>query len=158
MLRVPAGTVVRSLLGAGLLTSALGLAGCGSIRLEATPAAVAGPVRVEPVPGTDRGTVILTEDAASRLGIRTEPVRATAPARGGAGRLVIPVAAVLYDRNGATWTYTVVEPLAYLRVPVTLVRVEGAQAVLQSGPEVGAEVVTVGGAELLGAEYGVAGE
>jgi hypothetical protein len=141
-------------LGAGLLTAAIGLTGCGVTRADTTPAHVAGPVRLQPVPGTDREVVILTQAAASRLGIRSEPVRA-APA---AHESVIPVAALLYDRNGATWTYTIRQPLTYVRVAVTVVRVDGEWALLRSGPAVGTPVVTVGAAELLGAEYGVAGE
>jgi hypothetical protein len=163
MRRVPEGTGVRWLLGAGLLTAAIGLTGCGNTRADSTPASVAGPARLEPVSGTDRDTVILTQEAASRLGIRTEPVRPAPPAANGAGaaaraQSVIPLAALLYDRNGATWTYTITQPLAYVRVVVTVVRVDGEQAVLESGPEVGTQVVTVGAAELLGAEYGVPGD
>jgi hypothetical protein len=146
-----------------LLTAAMGLSGCGVTRAENTAAHVAGPVRLEAVPGADRQTVILTQAAASRLGIRTELVRGAPAAAGGGGaasepQSVIPVAALLYDRNGATWTYTSSRPLTYVRVAVTVVRVDGERALLLSGPAVGVPVVTVGGAELLGAEYGVAGE
>jgi hypothetical protein len=41
---------------------------------------------------------------------------------------------------------------------VAVARIEGDDAILQSGLATGALVVTVGGAELLGAEYGVEGE
>jgi hypothetical protein len=146
-----------------LLTAAMGLGGCGVTRAENSAVRVAGPVRLEAVPGADRQTVILTQSAASRLGIRTELVRAAPAAAGGSDggpdpQSVIPVAALLYDRNGATWTYTISRPLTYVRVAVAVVRVDGELALLRSGPAVGMPVVTVGGAALLGAEYGVAGE
>jgi hypothetical protein len=147
----------------GALIAVVGLAACGGTWVGNAPAGGAGPVRVEPVPGTARHVVILSDAGASRLGIASEPARPAAPATDGdtaaaTDQSLLPLAAVLYDSNGAAWTYTVTGPLTYERVPVTVVRVEGAQAVVQPGPAVGTQVVTVGGAELLGAEYGIAGE
>jgi hypothetical protein len=48
--------------------------------------------------------------------------------------------------------------LTYVREEVTVADIDGDSAILSSGPDVGAVVVTVGAAELLGAENGVAGE
>jgi hypothetical protein len=153
----------RVSMGFGVLIAVIGLGGCGGTRAGTTPAGSAGPVRVASVPGTARQVVVLTGAGAARLGITTEAARPAAPAPDGDSatateETLLPLAAVLYDRNGAAWTYTVTGPLTYERVPVTVVRVEGTQAVVQSGPAVGTQVVTVGGAELLGAEYGIAGE
>jgi hypothetical protein len=153
----------RVSMGIGALIAVAGLGGCGGIRAGNAPAGGAGPVRVEPVLGTARHVVILSDTGASRLGITSEPARPAAPAADGdtaaaTDQSLVPLAAVLYDSNGATWTYTVTGPLTYERVPITVVRVEGAQVVVQPGPAAGTQVVTVGGAELLGVEYGIAGE
>ena len=46
----------------------------------------------------------------------------------------------------------------YVRQPITIAAILGSTAVLSSGPPVGAAVVTVGAAELLGTEYDISGE
>ncbi len=70
-------------------------------------------------------------------------------------RGVIPYAAVLYDPQGKTWTYTNPGPLTFVREPITVDRIEGDKAFLSDGPAPGTLVVTVGAAELFGAETGV---
>lgn len=71
-------------------------------------------------------------------------------------RKVIPYAALIYDVNGGTWVYTK-EPnaLAFIRYSVIVDYITDEVVVLTKGPPVGAEVVTVGGQELFGAETGV---
>ena len=118
-------------------------AGCATTPADA-PAEE--PATVEAAPGSEVSKVTLTQDAVDRLGIKTEPVGAT-----------IPLSAVFYDKDGKTWTFTNPEPRSYIREPVTIASVSGQEATLQSGPAPGTAVVTVGGAELLGAEYGVEG-
>ena len=73
----------------------------------------------------------------------------------GAQRKVIPYAAVIYDQSGATWAYTNPESLVFVRQLIVIDYIEGDRAVLSDGPAAGAAVVTVGGAELFGAETGV---
>jgi hypothetical protein len=109
--------------------------------------------KVEEVAGTDLHRITLTEKAADRLDIQTEPVQTAVVA--GQPRTLIPYAAVLYDAAGATWTYTNPEPLVFVRHAITVERIDDEDAVLTAGPPAGAEVVTVGGAELYGSEYGV---
>jgi hypothetical protein len=128
----------------------LTVAGCTSI--EAAPSVESGPAQVQPIPGSDRSQVILTEEAARRVGIKTEPISSAG------SQSVIPLTAVLYDKDGRTWTYTNPAPLTYLPEELVIARVDGVTAIMQSGPAAGTLVVTVGGAELLGAEYGVSGE
>lgn len=113
---------------------------------------------VEPIEGTDVARVTLSPDAARRLDIQTAPVRPFLEGDGGKQRAVIPYAAVLYDPNGDTWTYTSPEPLVFIRYPIRVAQIDGSEAVLSSGPPLGTEVVTVGASELLGAEYGVGEE
>jgi hypothetical protein len=65
---------------------------------------------------------------------------------------VIPAAAVEYNNDGSTFTYTNPEPFAYVQQPITVDTINASQAVLSAGPAAGTQVVTVGAAELLGVE------
>jgi hypothetical protein len=119
------------------------------------------PVSVEPIQGSAVSRVTLVQRAAERLAIRTDPVGEIPIApRGIFGapiipRLVVPYSAVIYDLTGNTWVYTNPAPLVYVREPVHVDFVQDGTAVLFSGPPLGTQVVTAGGAELYGAETGV---
>jgi hypothetical protein len=108
------------------------------------------PAKVEPIKGTDLSRVVLTADAAKRIGIRTAPVLQQ---RG--HREVIPYDAVIYDAGGRTFTYTSPKPLVFIRHPISVDHIAGNQAFLSSGPPSGTAVVTVGSQELFGSEYEV---
>ena len=127
------------------------LGGCAATAKEVPEES---PAQVEPIAGSDRSQVILTEEGAGRVGIQTQSVGVATDGTGS----VIPLAAVLYDKDGKTWTYTTSEPLTFVPQEVVIGRIDGDTAILTSGPAPGTEVVTVGAAELLGAEYGVPGE
>ncbi len=73
----------------------------------------------------------------------------------GEPRKVIPYAAVLYDPTGKTWVYTNPTELVFVRQAIQIQAVAGDEAILGDGPPTGASVVTVGGAELYGVEFGV---
>ena len=73
----------------------------------------------------------------------------------GTTRKIVPYAAVIYDVNGETWVYTNPEPLVFIRHSISIDYIEGDLAFLTEGSPAGTEVVTVGGAELYGAETGV---
>ena len=73
----------------------------------------------------------------------------------GAPKKVIPYSAVLYDASGDAWVYTSRGPLEFVRAKVAIDKINGDLAVLQEGPATGTQVVTVGAAELFGAELGV---
>jgi hypothetical protein len=109
---------------------------------------------VEPVEGSEFARVRLSSRAVERLGIATTPVR-TSQSSGRLARTVIPYDAVLYDTSGRSFAYTNPEPLVYVRAQVAIESIAGEDAVLRAGPPVGTEVVTVGAAELFGAEFGV---
>ena len=118
------------------------------------------PAHVEHVEGSELSRVTLTAKAAERLDIKTAEVREAQVARsvrmasvGEARRKVVPYAAVLYDAHGETWVYTSPEPLVFIRHRITVDYIDGDQAVLSEGPPAGTVVVTVGGAELFGAEF-----
>jgi hypothetical protein len=139
---------VRRLAVLVMALAAVALAACGD-----SPSAEDGAdeqAKVEPIGDTGVSSVTLTEDAAKRLGIQTATVR-----REGAQRTVVPYGAVLYDAGGATSTYTSPKPRVFVRAPITVVRIDGADAVLSRGPPVGTPVVTVGSQELYGSEYEV---
>ncbi|HEY1487587.1 MAG TPA: hypothetical protein VGF84_15885 [Micromonosporaceae bacterium] len=132
----------------------------------------AQPAKLIAVPGSSLHKVVLTPAAVKQVGIETTPVAqmpanvptaaSTAIASGGTATAAkmteIPVTAVIYDPQGASWTYTIPAERTYLRVPIVVDRVDGDTAYLSSGPPVGTPVVSQGAPELLGAEYGVGEE
>lgn len=68
--------------------------------------------------------------------------------------LTVPWSAVVFDIHGGTWVYEQVAPRRYTRRRVVVGYTVGTDAVLASGPSVGAKVVTAGVQELFGAETG----
>jgi hypothetical protein len=141
----------------GCLAAAL-LSACGSGSNEGT-ATNAEPADVAPIKGTNLNEVKLTAQAARRVGIRTaaiERVRSHVRSGGDRDAKTIPYSAVLYDADGRTFAYTSPRPLVFVRAPIKVIDIRGDQALLSSGPPVGAAVVTVGGSELYGTEFGVA--
>ncbi|MGH2720489.1 MAG: hypothetical protein ACRDJO_02640 [Actinomycetota bacterium] len=131
----------------------LSLTGCSRPATDA--GSHAEPATVEQVHGSSIGRVTVTESAARRLGIQTAAVRAGTPGAGGVARTVVPVAAVLYDPQGGTWTYTQAGTRTFVRHAITVDEMTVGEALLLDGPPVGTPVVTVGVAELLGVEYDV---
>ena len=84
-----------------------------------------------------------------RVGIRLmEPGRDTL-------KKVVPYSAILYDVHGDTWVYTNPDSLVFVRQRVDIEHIDQEMAVLREGPDIGTKIVTVGAAELLGAESGV---
>jgi hypothetical protein len=142
---------LRSILAVGIAVLAVGCGGGGANEAPATPA----PLTVEEAEGSTPSRLTLSERAAERLGIATAPV--TLERVGGVERAVVPYAALLYDPDGTTWTYTNPEGLVFVRAPITVERIVGDLAILSNGPPAGTLVVTVGAPELYGAEHGVGG-
>jgi len=142
----------RRLLAVGILLVALPLAGCGQPAVDQAeePAAV-----VEEIPGSELMRITLTARAAERLGIETAIVEQVVLA--GGTRLAVPYAAVLYDSDGTTWAYVSHEELVFVRERLVIDHVAGDLAVLTEGPAPGTTVVTIGAAELYGAETGLGG-
>jgi hypothetical protein len=132
------------------------LTGCAS--KGSSESAGGEPASVEAIEGSEVGKVTVTEEGASRIGLKTEPVRVLTSGTATPARTMVPLAAVLYDHNGVSWVYTNPESLTYIRQRVVIDHVDGDNAVLRSGPAPRTLVVTVGGAELLGTEYVVEGE
>src|SRR5690349_9994506 len=104
-----------------LLSGLLG--GCASTPEQVTED---NPAQVEPIAGSDRSQVTLTEEGAGRVGIQTQPVAVAADGSGS----VIPLAAVLYDKDGKTWTYTTSESLTFVPQEVVIARIDGDTAIV----------------------------
>ena len=125
-----------------IIVTALGLAACGSGQNAAQEI---DPYRLEDIEGSDLQRVILTEKAVERIGVETVSITG----------LVVPYSAVIYDVEGNAWVYTNPKPLTFVRARVIIDRIEGDQAFLLEGTQTDAPIVTVGAAEIYGAETGV---
>ena len=132
------------LAGLGLLSA------CSSAKSEATRVE---PAKVE-VSATGVQQVVLTAQAAGRIGVTTAPVGAAEPSPSGPVRIV-PYAAVLYDADGTTFVYTATGPLVFVRRNVTVESIAGDNAFLSDGPAAGTAVVNQAAAELFGVEFGI---
>ena len=108
------------------------------------------PAKLEPIKGTDVQRVIFDAQGAKRVGLQTAPIR-----RNGQGK-IMPYAALIYDADGNTYTYTAPEPLTYVREEISVDHFDGDSVVLSDGPPTGTEVVTVGVDEVYGTEFEVA--
>jgi hypothetical protein len=141
-----------------LVTAALGVSGCsGAVGSEEAPPPDPA-AKVEVGDGSQPARISLTEAAERRLGMETKPVRLVRGGSGGTPMLVIPYAAVVYDANGDAWAFTSPAPRTYVRAPLVVRSIENNRVTLSSGPRPGTQLVTVGAAELVGAEAGISGE
>jgi hypothetical protein len=141
------GTVVRRANGViilGLVALGLAVSACGGSSESPAPPA---PAKITKLAGGG-DQITLTADAAKRIDVRTAAVKSDG------GNTVIPYAAVLYDPDGAAWTYTNPKPPVFERADITVDRIDGERAILAKGPAPGTAVVTVGATELWGVEYG----
>jgi hypothetical protein len=136
---------------AAALCAVLALAGCKTVEDEA-PETGAEPAVVEPIAGSaGLSKVSLSESAVERIALETVEV---SPGDAGEG-VEIPYGAVMYDADGGTWAYVEVSPRVYVREAITVAEIRGGVASLRAGPAAGTRVVSVGAAELYGAEVGV---
>jgi hypothetical protein len=123
----------------------------GACETAAVKATEIKPAQVELIAGTELHKVTLSARAAERLDIKTDQVQEMVV--GGVKHKVVPYAAVLYDPRGETWVYTNPELLVFVRHRIQVDYIRGDRAVLSQGPPTGTAVVTVGAAELFGAEF-----
>src|SRR5262249_48889759 len=99
-----------------LLLASLQLSACGQPASSGDSDSASKPAQVVQIAGTDISRVILTRDAANRLGIATSTVHNENI--GGALRRVVPYSALLYDVAGNSWVYTNPAPLTYVRANI----------------------------------------
>jgi hypothetical protein len=130
----------------------ISLPACAQTAALAPVAAVGNqPATVEKNASTGIAKLTVTDRALERLDLQTEIVK---PSAGTV--IVLPYSALLYDANGKTWVYTSPSPQVFERQEVTVARVEGGVVIATAGPPAGTTIVTVGAAELFGAEFGTA--
>ena len=136
-----------------LLVAALQLIGC---QKKSSNYEHIEPAHLEHIEGSELSKLALTEKAAERLMIQTAPVAEEIIVHSPAElRAIIPYSALIYDAQAHVWVYTNPEPLTFIRHEVVVDFIEGDKAILLEGPPAGTKVVTVGAAELFGAEYKV---
>jgi hypothetical protein len=133
-----------------LAVAVLGLPACSSVSTEQDAGLAGEPAKVRAVGDSGLSEVTLTARAVERVGVRTVVAE-----RLGGSRITIPYSAVLYDANGVTWAFVRTAPRTFIRQRIDVVRIDGDVAVLSAGPNGDTEVVSVGAAELYGAELGV---
>lgn len=126
-----------------MLAAAVAVTGCRGNKV----AEVHHPAKLEESGKEGIMKIRLEAKAAERLGIQTAPVRQEGT------QLVVPYGAIMYDSKGSTWTFTNPEPLVYVRHKIVVQGIEGDRVILTDGPPAGTNVVTVGAAELMGAEH-----
>ena len=129
----------------GLALVALGAAGCAATAAAETEA------RARPSSSRSRAATssrcVLTEQAVERLGLQMAPSPSGRAARSS------PTRPSSTTRSGDTWVYTSPKPLTFVRTPDHgLRRSPATRRCSATGPTRGTEVVTVGTAELFGAE------
>src|SRR5262249_3802998 len=118
----------------------------------------AKPVSAPPSADPIAVTVDLFYEVENKKGVfhPGEKVNVSVPIRGDEESLVVPRSALYIDLHGGEWVYENVAPHKFARRRVLVDRVVGSSAVLASGPQPGAKVVTQGAAELFGKEFGFA--
>lgn len=135
--------------GVVLVLVGLSLSACSEVETET--AAGYEPATLESVNGRDDlKRVTVTAEGARRIGLKTAEVD-----RSG-GRKAVPYAALIYDAEGDTYVYTSSARLSFVRQEVEVQRVDGNRALLSDGPPAGTTVVTIGAAEIYGAELEIA--
>jgi hypothetical protein len=123
------------------------LAGCAQTTTHAEPYE---PVTVQtPVASGAPKVVTFTEESARRAGVELARVEQDGDL------LVVPSAALIYDKSGSVVVFTADSPLTYRRAAVSLTRDTGVKAWLSKGPAAGTMVVTIGSNQVWGAEQGV---
>lgn len=126
------------------------LSGCKEAE-EASVSSGYQPSVVEEVADSDVQRVTFTKIGADRLDLAT-----VAAAQQG-DHTVVPYSALIYDGQGVSWVYTASSELTFLRAEVVVDRIEGDTVLLSDGLSPGARIVTVGAAEVYGAELGIDG-
>ena len=145
-------TLRRAFLGFVVTVAATAsLVGCAEI--EVPLAEPYEPAHLESTGPDQPARVILTEEAQHRVQLQTTLVKPHG------ADVSLDHAALVYDKKGKPWVFTVIGPLTYIRAAVGIKEVnENNVVILSSGPPAGTEVVTVGAIELWGTELGIAGK
>jgi hypothetical protein len=143
-------TLRRAVLGCVVAIAVATSAGCAEI--ESVTAEPYEPAALESTGPDKPARIILTDEAVDRVALQTTEVK-------NLGKdLTVDHAALVFDKAGKPWLFTVVGPRTYVRAAVTIKEVQDNVMTLSAGPPAGTQVVTVGAIELWGAELGIAGK
>ncbi|MGI9086076.1 MAG: hypothetical protein ACR2FE_12465 [Aeromicrobium sp.] len=152
---------------AALVATLLAVAPVACKQAEAVEATHYQPSKITPAKNGGHPVVTLTKLGASQIGLQTAPVEAKKTPVPAAGTEVlveaptepakelktIPYAAVLYDGvDGQPYVFVNTDGLSFHREDVTIDNVDEQLVDISSGPPVGTRVVTVGIAQIHGAE------
>jgi len=143
-------TLRKAVLGCVVAVAVATSAGCAEI--ESVSAEPYEPAALESTGPDKPARVILTEEAVDRVALQTTEVKALGE------DLTVDHAALVFDKAGKPWVFSVVGPRTYVRATVTIKEVQDNVVTLSAGPPAGTQVVTVGAIELWGAELGIAGK
>ena len=143
-------TLQNAVLGCVVAVAVATSAGCAEI--ESVTAEPYEPAALESTGPDKPARVILTEEAVDRVALQTIEVKALGK------DLTVDHAALVFDKVGKPWVFSVIGPRTYVRAAVTIKEVQDNVVTLSAGPPAGTQVVTVGAIELWGAELGIAGK
>jgi hypothetical protein len=143
-------TLRRAVLGCVVAIAVATSAGCAEI--ESVTAEPYEPAALESTGPDKPARIILTDEAVDRVALQTTEVKPLGK------ELTVDHAALVFDKAGKPWLFTVVGPRTYVRAAVTIKEVQDNVMTLSAGPPAGTQVVTVGAIELWGAELGIAGK
>jgi hypothetical protein len=143
-------TLRRAVLSCVVAIAVATSAGCAEI--ESVTAEPYEPAALESTGPDQPARVILTEEAVDRVALQTTEVEVLGK------DLTVDHAALIFDKAGKPWVFTVVGPRTYVRAAVTIKEVQDNVVILSAGPPAGTQVATVGAIELWGAELGIAGK
>lgn len=143
-------TLRKAVLGCVVVVAVGTSAGCAEI--ESVTAEPYQPAALESTGPDKPARVILTEEAVDRVALQTTEVKALGE------DLTVDHAALVFDKAGKPWVFSVVGPRTYVRATVAIKEVQDNVVTLSAGPPAGTQVVTVGAIELWGAELGIAGK
>jgi hypothetical protein len=143
-------TLRRAVLGCVVAIAVATSAGCAEI--ESVTAEPYEPAALESTGPDKPARIILTDEAVDRVALQTTEVKPLGK------ELTVDHAALVFDKAGKPWVFTVVGPRTYLRAAIGIEEVQNNLVILSAGPPAGTQVVTVGAIELWGAELGIAGK
>jgi len=143
-------TLRRAVLGCVVAIAVATSAGCAEI--ESVTAEPYEPAALESTGPDKPARITLTDEAVDRVALQTTEVKPLGK------ELTVDHAALVFDKAGKPWVFTVVGPRTYVRAAVGIKEVQDNLVTLSAGPPAGTQVVTVGAIELWGAELGIAGK
>ena len=143
-------TLRKAFLGCVVAVAVAMSAGCAEV--ESVTVEPYEPAALESTGPDKPARVILTQEAVDRVALQTIEVKALGK------DLTVDHAALVFDKAGKPWVFSVVGPRTYVRAAISIKETQDGLVIMSAGPPVGTQVVPVGAIELWGAELGIAGK